>query len=84
MFEYNTIEEAVEALAGTRDEVPFVGRLAFPLRVHDVHGCRACAEPDELPVEIEVVGQLFARTECRILCRTLGMKGKLGTEHQEL
>ena len=69
-------EETVQTLAGTGDEVTLVGRLPFPHRLLDVHGSRAGIDPNELPVEEEVVGQLFAGQEGCVLGRALGTKGQ--------
>ena len=64
-------EEVVHLAVGPRDETGTVGFLSLIGRLHGGHGCRTYLHPDELPVEVEVVGQELTRLKGFVLYATL-------------
>ena len=66
-------EELVGARAAFGDEAGAQAFVALVVCALNVEGCRAGFQPDELPVEVELVLEAFARVEGGVLQRALSV-----------
>ena len=69
-------EKAVGHAVSARDEVALVGVAALVIRAFDAHVGAAHRDPNEFPVEIELVGQVFAGGEGQVFCRALRLESR--------
>ena len=76
-------EVFVCSLAAARDEMATIGLFALITGGSNVHLCRSGFDPDEFPIEEELVFQVLPTVERRILKRALCTDGRGHKEYTE-